>query len=447
MQKWIKSWSAADSAFLLSGIVYILFLYLRLHDTGFYLGRFGELTWDWIVLGYYMAEAALVGSFADWFAVTAVFRTPWICKLFPWLAKHTAVLPKSKEAFVRGCADMVEREFLTRRTLLLQKKQVVLVDDIAAYLAKNENKIRLQVFLLDFAESVLRKVDTDLLSRQIEIKLKNMLTDADACTHLQSMFKELIKQRKDEEFYNWLLEQMVKLAQSDAVRSRVHDELSKLMEAQKQKGLWAKIKLWAAQTFDIVNADDAADAFCSALVTTAYRLQEDEQWHKWFISQTKRLMESVYTTQEWQRVVQLVQARAVQDVSLHDAIRQLLDNIIDLLCRSAEQIAASNAVAKVSLLAQAIAQAIDVFEHDLRENEELKLKLEQYLQHLLGLGLLKAQSMLGSVVEKIMRAMEQERLTNIVRSKVDADMQRIRLNGTVMGALIGALLYLVKCAW
>lgn len=85
------------------------------------MGHFGELKWDWLILGYYMAEAALIGSFADWFAVTAVFRVPWICRLLPFMAKHTAILPRSREGFVRGCGQMVQQEFLTKKALLLQK--------------------------------------------------------------------------------------------------------------------------------------------------------------------------------------------------------------------------------------------------------------------------------------------------------------------------------------
>ena len=104
-----KHWTYADSAFLASGAIYLLFLYLRLHYAGLYMGHFGELKWDWLILGYYMAEAALIGSFADWFAVTAVFKVPWICRLLPFMAKHTAILPRSREGFVRGCGQMVQQ--------------------------------------------------------------------------------------------------------------------------------------------------------------------------------------------------------------------------------------------------------------------------------------------------------------------------------------------------
>ena len=73
-------------------------------------------------MGYYMAEAALIGSFADWFAVTAVFKVPWICRLLPFMAKHTAILPRSREGFVRGCGQMVQQEFLTKSVLMTKSR-------------------------------------------------------------------------------------------------------------------------------------------------------------------------------------------------------------------------------------------------------------------------------------------------------------------------------------
>ena len=94
-----------------------------------------------------------------------------------------------------------------------------------------------------------------------------------------------------------------------------------------------------------------------------------------------------------------------------------------------------------------LSKALETIETDLRSDAQFKAKAEAYLQHILGLGLLQAQTMLGDIVERILQAMADERLTEMVRSKVNTDMQRIRLNGTVMGAFLGAVFYLLKCAW
>ena len=59
----------------------------------------------------FIAEAALVGGVADWFAVTALFRRPLG---FPY---HTAILPRRRQEFSEAVVRLIEREFFSRRQL------------------------------------------------------------------------------------------------------------------------------------------------------------------------------------------------------------------------------------------------------------------------------------------------------------------------------------------
>lgn len=406
------------------------------------MGSFGELHWDWLELGYYMAEAALVGSFADWFAVTAIFEVPWLGRLLPFVVRHTAILPRNRDSFVHGCCKMVQQEFLTKKTLLLQRRELVLLDKLLEYLEREENRQRLESWLTEFAEGVLRKLDTKALSERLEAKIKTALADMEASARLHELFKALAAERRDEAFYEWLLAKLVELAQSQDVRGCIHSAICRQLERQEQEGFFSRIKLWLGKKLDVVNADDATEAVCGALAATARRLQDDERWRSWFLTQVRRIVNSFYNTQEWQQLVRSLQNRAVYDLSLAQALKRLLDNMItSLRCNQVE------AGQQTLILQQAVKQAMSVVENDLRSDVEFKSRLEEYLQHFWGLGLLQVQKMLGVLVEHILQSLEDARLNEIVRSKVDADMQRIRLNGTLLGAFLGMLLYLLKCAW
>ncbi len=442
----MKKWSVADTAFLLAGAIYAVFLYLRLHFAGQYLGHFGALTWDWLVLGYYMSEAALVGSFADWFAVTAIFEVPWLGKVLPFIGRHTAILLKNKAGFMRGCAKMVQEEFLTKKTLLMQRQQLFLLDEALAYLERVGNRERVQGFLVNFLEGILRKIDTEKLSRKLEVQLKAALAAEDAYSRLQELFKNLLAQRKDEAFYDWLCGELLAAAQATSTRDRIRREVEKQVK-QEKTGFFSSIKIWLAEKLDIVNVDEATDAICTALIATAKRLQSDERWRSWFIAQARSAIESLYASGEWQQVVKFLQGRALDELSLQEALRQLLDNMIKALCRAQDALADARELTQPTVLTRAVEQVMELLERDLRENSEFKAKLETYLQHFLGLAILRVQSMLGKVVERVLEAMADERMIHLVRSKVDKDMQRIRLNGTLMGALLGLIFYLLKCAW
>jgi uncharacterized membrane-anchored protein YjiN (DUF445 family) len=61
----------------------------------------------WVRLVHAMAEAAVVGALADWFAVTALFRHPLGLPI-----PHTAIVPRSKDRIGEGLGSFVERNFL-----------------------------------------------------------------------------------------------------------------------------------------------------------------------------------------------------------------------------------------------------------------------------------------------------------------------------------------------
>jgi hypothetical protein len=53
-------------------------------------------------------EAATIGGFADWFAVSALFREVPV----PLIRRHTNIIIKNRERIVEGIADMVQNRWL-----------------------------------------------------------------------------------------------------------------------------------------------------------------------------------------------------------------------------------------------------------------------------------------------------------------------------------------------
>lgn len=64
----------------------------------------GSGFWGYVNAG---AEASMVGAIADWFAVTALFRHPLGLPI-----PHTALIPKRKDEFGRSLEDFVQENFL-----------------------------------------------------------------------------------------------------------------------------------------------------------------------------------------------------------------------------------------------------------------------------------------------------------------------------------------------
>ncbi|HEX2046920.1 MAG TPA: DUF445 domain-containing protein [Acidimicrobiales bacterium] len=104
----------------------------------------GDSTW----VGYVEATAAasMVGGLADWFAVTALFRHPLGVPI-----PHTAIIVERKDQFGATLAAFVQESFLTPEVLVERVRAAGVVGRFGSWLAKEENASRVAAEVADAA--------------------------------------------------------------------------------------------------------------------------------------------------------------------------------------------------------------------------------------------------------------------------------------------------------
>ena len=78
----------------------------------FLIAKINEDSGTWVGYVRAVAEAAMVGALADWFAVTALFRHPLGIPI-----PHTAIIPNRKDEIGRSLGNFVESNFLTAEVI------------------------------------------------------------------------------------------------------------------------------------------------------------------------------------------------------------------------------------------------------------------------------------------------------------------------------------------
>jgi len=84
------------------------------------------------------AEAGMIGGLADWFAVTALFRRPLGLPI-----PHTALIPANQSRIAEGVARYIDHEFLDREMLVRQVAQMDVAGRIAALLQDPGHRARI----------------------------------------------------------------------------------------------------------------------------------------------------------------------------------------------------------------------------------------------------------------------------------------------------------------
>ena len=121
----------------------------------------GDAGW----VGYVEATAAasMVGGLADWFAVTALFRHPLGLPI-----PHTAIVVERKDQFGATLAEFMRESFLTREVLVDRVRAAGLVPRMGAWLAREENASRVAAELADAAVAGADLLRDDDVHRVIE---------------------------------------------------------------------------------------------------------------------------------------------------------------------------------------------------------------------------------------------------------------------------------------
>ncbi|HEX5120432.1 MAG TPA: DUF445 family protein [Pseudonocardiaceae bacterium] len=123
---------------------------------------FGGPAW----VGYVKAtaEASMVGALADWFAVTALFRRPLGLPI-----PHTAIIPTRKDALGENLGDFVSANFLAESVVRDRLRRVGLAARLGTWLAEREHAERVTQELATMvrgAVAVLRDEDVQAVVEQ-----------------------------------------------------------------------------------------------------------------------------------------------------------------------------------------------------------------------------------------------------------------------------------------
>ncbi len=104
----------------------------------FVVGYLLEDTQGWAAYLRAAAEAGMVGALADWFAVTALFRRPLGLPI-----PHTAIIPTRKDAIGASLSEFVATNFLSESVVRERLARLSVAERLGGYLATRETAERI----------------------------------------------------------------------------------------------------------------------------------------------------------------------------------------------------------------------------------------------------------------------------------------------------------------
>jgi len=375
-----------------------------------------EAQFPWLGYVRATAEASLVGGLADWFAVTALFRHPLGLPI-----PHTAIVPTRKERIGQILGNFVQNHFLSRDVIAGNLRRVHPAERGAHWLADREHARQVS---RQFAAGLVKTLDglphnelEDLVSQVVRNRVRTFRV---APALGKTLALALADNRQEE-----LLNATVRLA-ADAVRN--NREL--IRERVKQETPWwvppvldDKIyqKIIAAVErllHDMVNdpAHPLRGAFDDAIRDFIDRLQHSPE----VIERAEALKE------EW------LMGAATDDLArkLWEGIRQAVSNYAT---KTTDGTHAPNP----------FDSGLSEFGTALLSNPTLLGEIDDLLIDVTASVVEKYRHEIGDLIAQTVASWDPAATSRRFELAVGRDLQFVRINGTLVGGLVGLLIYTI----
>ena len=154
-------------------------------------------------------------------------------------------------------------------------------------------------------------------------------------------------------------------------------------------------------------------------------------------------MEMLRKEQAFQNFLCDLKGTLLDGLPLEAIIEQLLQNMRTQLASPGEVGSQACLPALRPRLQELLSQEYDRLLALMETNGNLHYMVEHFLYDMLARSALHAQTLVGIIVQDVLSRLTDEQLNRLVYDKVEPDLLWIRMNGSIVGAGIGLLLYLL----
>ncbi|HEY8302651.1 MAG TPA: DUF445 family protein [Jatrophihabitans sp.] len=358
------------------------------------------------------AEASMVGGLADWFAVTALFRHPLRIPI-----PHTAIIPRKKDQIGAGLAGFVQDYFLTSEIVGERVAAARIPQRVGEWLADPDHARRVAHELSSLVSGLATTLQDNELRDAVAAFADKRLRELDAAPLLGRVLQAVCDSGQHQRVLTTALKGLMRfLDENRAVfRRRVADESPE----------------WVPEWVDdrVFNKGFTALQSFLADVTVA----PEHELRGGFDTQLRALADRLRTDPEQIAKVE----RAKTELLDHPQVREWLST----LWLRGKTLVVDGAEDPTSDLRRGIERLVIRSGEVLRDDPAVSARVESALQQLAHHVVTHYGADLTAVISSTVERWDTEETSRRLELQVGRDLQFIRLNGTVVGALAGLAIY------
>ena len=357
------------------------------------------------------AEAAMIGAIADWFAVVALFHHPLNLSFIP----HTAILPRNKARIAEGLSQFIQQNFLSSAAVVARIAAFRPAETLCRWLVRRENAETLAAYATRLVSYALTAVDDERVRGFLARVVTDALGRADVATALAQLLDVLTENERHHALLDEALAGLDELLAREATRRFIAEEVRKsspvLLRAINQM---LGLKLDERAALKIVDV--------ALKKVSEVRRDREHELRERFDAFVRRFIERLKSDPAMREKIHRMRDEALDNPALAGYVGGLWDEFRAWLPGGMR--------GRLPGLIVELGEKIDA-DPAIREwiDEQILSALPPLVEE--------HRAKFGRFIEDQILSWQEEKLVAELDRHIGPDLQYIRINGTVVGALAG----------
>lgn len=367
-------------------------------------------------LGYVgaAAEAGMVGALADWFAVTALFRHPLGLKI-----PHTAIIKRKKDQLGEGLGQFVRENFLSPEVVETKLRDAGIAGRLGKWLAEPENAARVATETATVLRVGVELLNDEDIQHAIDKTIVKRLAEPQWGPPVGRVLSQMLAENRQEALIQLLCDRAFEWALNAGPTI--------------ERVVLRDSPTWSPKFVDQL----VGDRIHRELMDFTDKVRRDPN-HELRQSATRFLFEFANDLQNDTATIAKAETVKAQLMERDEVTRAA-----ETAWKTLKRLVLEGVDDPSSALRERIAGSVVQIGESLRDDADLRDKVDGWIlrgaQHLVTQYGGEATTLITDTIER----WDAEEASRRIELHVGRDLQFIRINGTVVGALAGLVIYTI----
>lgn len=386
-----------------------------------YYGRQGA--WAWVAA---FAEAGTVGALADWFAVTALFRHPLGLPI-----PHTAIIPKNQQRIANNLAEFVRDKFLEPQMLVARLESMNPAQKLGEFLLEPRQLRMVSLQLRRWVGQSIKSLNNPALEQEVVQLVQKHLHDWDAAPTAGKLFQGLAQSQYQEALLNAGLEKLADWVSNPHVREIIAGKMATVARREYPKATWVTDKLDYTNEIASSLADRLAQAMIQEVIAVLQQPEHALRQH--YAQEIKALLLRLENDPTTQAKVRDAKNQLLDSPALQGYVGDMWGKVHQWLQKDLRK-SDSQIAKQFERYALRIGQKLrDDPVWQRTANEQLRIAAHHMAEILRDIA--------PKHIQRTVQEWDSQYMVQEIERSVGKDLQFIRINGTVIGGLVGLILH------